>query len=265
MPRIVGITFNKKSRVYNFDANHFDLNIGDNVIVETEKGLQYGTVVTNPQVIGENEFTYPLKLVIRNATKKDDQTNFKNNQDAIKALNKARESAEELNLDMNLLDASFTFDRKQLLFNFLADDRVDFRELAKRLAAVYKTRIELRQIGVRDKAKEIGGLGPCGRTLCCNTFLTDLNSVTINMAKNQLLALNPTKINGSCGRLLCCLAYEDVVYSKLRETLPDIGDNYKDKNVTGKVVFLDILGQKIFVEDSQKEVHVIEVSNGNRK
>ena len=262
MPRIVGITFNKKSRVYNFDAVHFDLNIGDNVIVETEKGLQFGIVMTEPKVISENDFSYPLKEVIRYATKKDIQTNSKNCQDAGKALIKAREIVEELGLEMNIIDASYTFDRKQLLFNFLADERIDFRELAKRLAAVYRTRIELRQIGVRDKAKEIGGLGPCGRMLCCNTFLTDLNSVTINMAKNQLLALNPTKINGSCGRLLCCLAYEDAVYTKLRENLPDIGDEYKSKEVSGKVINIDILKQKIYVEDKQNNIHEVMITNG---
>lgn len=262
MPRIVGITFNKKGRIYNFEAGHLDLDIEDNVIVETEKGLQYGTVVTEPKIINENEFSYPLKEVIRFATKKDSQINSKNNQDASKALIKAREIVEELKLEMNIIDASFTFDRKQLLFNFLADERIDFRELAKRLAAIYRTRIELRQIGVRDKAKEIGGLGPCGRMLCCNSFLTDLNSVTINMAKNQLLALNPTKINGACGRLLCCLAYEDVVYTKLRENLPDIGDEYKDKNVTGKVTNIDILNQKFYVEDKQNNIHEVMVENG---
>ena len=262
MLRIVGITFNKKGRVYNFDATNFDLSIGDNVIVETEKGLQYGTVVSEPKEISENEYSYPLKEVIRFATKKDNQTNSKNNQDASKALVKAREIVEELKLDMNILDASFTFDRKQLLFNFLADERIDFRELAKRLAAIYRTRIELRQIGVRDKAKEVGGLGPCGRMLCCNTFLTDLNSVTINMAKNQLLALNPTKINGACGRLLCCLAYEDVVYTKLRENLPDIGEYYKDKNVSGNVTNIDILAQKIYVEDKQGNINEVIINNG---
>ncbi len=163
---------------------------------------------------------------------------------------------------MHIIDASYTFDRKQLLFNFTADDRIDFRELAKRLASIYKTRIELRQIGVRDKAREVGGLGACGRMLCCNTFLSDINSVTINMAKNQMLALNPSKINGSCGRLLCCLSYEDVVYSKLRENLPNIGEMYKDKNVSGKVVDLDILGQKIMVEDKQGNTIVVEIENG---
>ena len=262
MSRIVGIAFNKKGRIYNFDAGHLELNIEDNVIVETEKGLQYGTVVTEPKVINEDDFSYPLKEVIRFATKKDEQINSKNNQDASKALIKAKEIVEELGLTMNLIDASFTFDRKQLLFNFIADERVDFRELAKRLAAIYHTRIELRQIGVRDKAKEIGGLGPCGRMLCCNTFLTDLNSVTINMAKNQLLALNPTKINGACGRLLCCLAYEDVVYTKLRENLPDIGEYYKDNNISGKVTNIDILGQKIYVEDKQGNINEVMINNG---
>ena len=265
MQRVVGIAFNKKGRVYNFSANTLDLVIGDTVIVETEKGYQYGHVVSNIKEIDENDFNLPLKRVIRLTTKKDDQTYFKNNQDAGKALNKAREIADELKLDMHIMDASFTFDRKQLLFNFTADDRIDFRELAKRLAAIYKTRIELRQIGVRDKAREVGGLGPCGRMLCCNTFLTDLNSVTINMAKNQMLALNPTKINGACGRLLCCLSYEDIVYSKLRDNLPDIGEIYKDKNISGKVVNLDILGQKIYVEDKDGNTVEVEINNGKNK
>ena len=265
MQKIVGVSFNKKGRVYNFSANGLDLNISDTVIVETEKGLQYGFVMTNIKEINENEFSIPLKNVIRLSSKKDDQTYFKNNQDAGKALNKAREIVEEMNLNMHILDANYTFDRKQLLFNFTADDRVDFRELAKRLAGIYKTRIELRQIGVRDKAREVGGLGPCGRILCCNTFLTDLNSVTINMAKNQMLALNPTKINGSCGRLLCCLAYEDIVYSKLRENLPDIGDNYSNKDISGKVVNLDILAGKIYVEDKQGNISEVIIDNGNNK
>lgn len=265
MQKIVGVTFNKKGRIYNFNANNHDLNIGDTVIVETEKGLQYGFVMTNIKSIDENDFNFPLKDVIRLSTRKDDQNYYKNNQDAGRALNKAREIVEDLKLNMHILDASYTFDRRQLIFNFTSDERVDFRELAKRLASVYKTRIELRQIGVRDKAKEVGGLGPCGRMLCCNTFLNDLNSVAINMAKNQMLALNPTKINGSCGRLLCCLSYEDIVYSKLRENLPDIGDHYKDKNVEGNVVNLDILGQKIFVEGKEGNIVEVEINNGTNK
>ncbi len=265
MQKVVGINFNKKGRIYNFNANNHELNIDDTVIVETEKGLQYGFVATNIKSINEDEFSLPLKNVIRISSKKDDQIYYKNNQDAGKALNKAREIVEDLNLDMRILDASFTFDRKQLLFNFTADERIDFRELAKRLASIYKTRIELRQIGVRDKAKEVGGLGPCGRMLCCNSFLMDLNSVTINMAKNQMLALNPTKINGSCGRLLCCLGFEDVVYTKLRDNLPEIGDSFTNKNVTGKVVNIDILSQKVYVEDKQGNITEVLIENGNNK
>ena len=265
MQKVVGISFNKKGRVYNFDAIDFDLNIGDKVIVETEKGLQLGTIVTSCKEVDEKEFNIPLKSVLRYATKKDEQEHFKNIQDASKALIRSKEIVEELGLDMHMLDASYTFDRKQLLFNFVADDRVDFRELARRLAGIYKTRIELRQIGIRDKAKEIGGLGPCGRMLCCNTFLTDLNSVTINMAKNQMLALNPTKINGSCGRLLCCLGYEDIVYTKLREKLPEIGDNYNKHGVKGKVINIDILRQKVYVEDENNNVTEVIVGNGTNK
>lgn len=263
MQKVVGVSFSKKGRVYNFDANNFELSIGDKVIVETEKGLQYGFVMSNIKEIDENAFNIPLKSVIRMASKKDDQDYFKNNQDASKAFNKAKEIVEQLGLDMRLLDASYTFDRKQLLFNFVADERVDFRELAKRLAAIYRTRIELRQIGVRDKAKEIGGIGPCGRMLCCNTFLTDLNSVTINMAKNQMIALNPTKINGSCGRLLCCLGYEDIVYTKLRENLPEIGDDFNQDGIKGKVVNLDILRQIVYVEDDQENIQEVLLKNGN--
>ena len=263
MQKVVGVAFSKKGRVYNFDVNNLELNIGDTVIVETEKGLQYGFVMSNIKEIDENEFNIPLKNVLRLSTKKDDQEYFKNNQDANKAYIKAKEIVEELGLDMHLLDANYTFDRKQLLFNFIADERVDFRELAKRLAAIYRTRIELRQIGVRDKAKEIGGLGPCGRMLCCNTFLGDLNSVTINMAKNQMLALNPTKINGSCGRLLCCLSYEDIVYTKLRENLPDIGDFYDKNGIKGKVVNLDILRQIVYVEDDNANIQEVIIGDGN--
>ena len=262
MQKIVGISFNKKGRVYNFNADGFELKKDDKVIVETEKGLQYGIVVSEVKEIND-DFSLPLKNVLRFATKKDTIEYEHNLKDAESALIRAKGVVEELGLDMRLLDASYTFDRKQLLFNFVADERVDFRELARRLAAIYKTRIELRQIGVRDKAKEIGGLGPCGRMLCCNTFLTDLNSVTINMAKNQMLALNPTKINGACGRLLCCLAYEDVVYTKLREKLPEIGMEYNKHGIKGIVSDIDILKQKIFVEDEQGNITEVNLTNGN--
>ena len=259
MLKIVGVSFNEKSRIYNFDAKNYDLKEGEKVIVETEKGLQYGYVKNEIREIKEEDFKYELKPVIRIANKKDEQIYQKNKEDAAKALQNAKIISEELSLDMHFLDASYTFDRKQLLFNYLADDRVDFRELAKRLAGIYKTRIELRQIGVRDKAKEIGGLGPCGRMLCCNSFLTDLNSVTINMAKNQMLALNPTKINGSCGRLLCCLSYEDKLYTELRNNMPDIGDKYKNDEIEGKVINIDILRKKIYVEDQEENIKEVQL------
>lgn len=257
MLKIVGVSFNEKSRIYNFDAGNHTLIEGDKVIVETEKGQQYGFVKKTVKEIKEQDFKYELKPVIRLANKKDEKIYKKNQEDAQKALEKAKKISEELSLDMYFQDANYTFDRKQLLFTYLADDRVDFRELAKRLAALYRTRIELRQIGVRDKAKEIGGLGPCGRMLCCNSFLSDLNSVTINMAKNQMLALNPTKINGSCGRLLCCLSYEDELYTELRSNLPDIGSIYQKEGINGKVINIDILRQKFYVQDQEENIHEV--------
>lgn len=248
MKKVVGISFNNKGKVYNFDPTTFILELNDKVIVETEKGLQFGYVSSPMQEVEDNQIVNDLKPVIRLASKKDVSINEKNIKDSKKALEKAQVFVKELDLDMKLLDASFTFDRNQLLFNFIADDRIDFRELAKKLAQVYRTRIELRQIGVRDKAKEIGGLGPCGRVLCCNSFLNDLNSVTINMAKNQMLALNPTKINGVCGRLLCCLGYEDKTYSELKKGLPNVGDKFDNKDVKGKVNSVDIFKRVIKVE-----------------
>lgn len=251
MITIIGISFNKNSRKYYFDTNNLNIKKNMEVIVSTEKGLQYGFVVTNSFSIDENSVVSPLKKIIRIASQQDKKTYQKNIYASQKALLKARDITKELNLAMNILSASYNFDRKQLLFNFTADDRVDFRELAKRLAQIYKTRIELRQIGIRDKAREIGGLGPCGRFLCCNSFLTDLNSVTINMAKNQMLALNPNKVNGVCGRLLCCLAYEDETYTNLKKKLPNIGDDYTYQNKKYKVVELDVLKNKIVLESPE--------------
>ena len=248
MKKVVGISFNNKGKVYNFNPATFILELNDKVIVETEKGLQFGYVASEMVEVEDEKIVNELKPVVRIASKKDINAHEKNVRDAKKALEKAQEFVKELELDMKLLDASFTFDRNQLLFNFIADDRIDFRELAKKLAQVYRTRIELRQIGVRDKAKEIGGLGPCGRVLCCNSFLNDLNSVTINMAKNQMLALNPTKINGVCGRLLCCLGYEDKTYTELKKGLPNIGQKFENKEVRGKVSSVDIFKRLIKVE-----------------
>ena len=258
MISVCGIKFNPKGRLYYFDKNGFNVSENDNVVVETERGLQLGIVAISDKEIDENNLVSPLKNVIRIATKHDLKQNTKNEKDSKSALLRASDIVNELELNMKLLDASYTLDRNQLLFNFVSDERIDFRELIKRLAAIYKTRIELRQIGIRDKAKEIGGLGPCGRFLCCNSFLTDLNSVTINMAKNQELALNPTKINGVCGRLLCCLSYEDETYTELKKDLPSVGDDFEYNKKMYKVVSVDILKRKITIaNDTSKEEVVL--------
>ena len=256
MKNVCGVKFSEKSRMYYFEQNGLDLKRDDKVIVETEKGEQFGFVYIENKEINENKVITPLKKVIRIATNHDLKQYQKNEKDNEQALDTARKIVNELNLQMRVLDANYTFDRHQLLFNFVADERIDFRELAKRLAAIYKTRIELRQIGIRDKAKELGGIGPCGRFLCCNSFLTDVNSVTINMAKNQNLALNPSKINGVCGRLLCCLAYEDDTYTELKNGLPSIGDNYKYNNQQYKVIDIDVLNKTITIENENHKEYV---------
>lgn len=266
MVKVIGIKFLTGGRTYYFSPGKNNVKLGDFVIVETEKGLQFGQAVTNIEDIEENNVFLPLKDVIRIATKEDKNLNDKNSKDALKALKYAKDLVETENLDMKLYEASYTFDRKKLIFKFIADERVDFRDLAKALAAKYKTRIELRQIGVRDKAKEIGGLGPCGRPLCCSEFLTNFNSVSINMAKNQGIALNPTKINGSCGRLLCCLSYEDNVYSEYKKQLPKVGETITVNGKTGKVVEINVLKKsyKLKTEESE-EMEFMVGNDGSNK
>lgn len=259
MSRVVGVAFDQNGKNYLFSCNNIELIKGNNIIVETERGLQYGQVVVSPYEVSDDDIGFPLKDIIRVATKEDLEQHLKNKNDALLALSKSRELVNSLNLNMRIIDASYTFDRKQLLFNFLADSRIDFRELAKKLAQVYKTRIELRQIGVRDKAKEIGGLGPCGRFLCCSTFLTDFNSVSINMAKNQMLALNPSKINGLCGRLLCCLNYEDDNYTELKKEMPSLGQVFKNDQVEGKVVSLNLIKRTATIETKNKSQIEVEI------
>ncbi len=258
MYEVVGISFSKNGRVYYFQSNHLELPKGSHVVVETERGLQYGTVVIEPYQEDEKNLMLPLKEIIRVSTKEDDQQYQKNLKDAEKALRDAKRLAKDLDLPMSFINASFVLNRSQLLFNFVAEERIDFRELAKKLAQIYKTRIELRQIGVRDKSKEIGGLGPCGRMLCCNLFLKDFNSVSINMAKNQYLALNPTKINGVCGRLLCCLNYEDELYTELRKGMPEVGALAQTPNGMGKVLSVDLFKRTYKAELKDKQV--VEVS-----
>ncbi len=251
MKEVVGISINDMGRVYYFDPNGFELKKNVTVIVETDQGYQFGKVVREKFAINLHDLKSPLKQVIRISTKDDYHKHLKNLKEAKTALVKCQKLADEKNLQMKIMDASYTFDRDKLIFRFLADNRVDFRELAKELASIYKVRIELRQIGVRDKAKEVGGCGLCGQKLCCSRFLKDLDAVSINMAKNQNLSLNPSKINGVCGRLLCCLKYEDEEYKECRHGMKKIGDKVKTEFGEGKIIGLEILKQqyKVDVED----------------
>jgi len=253
MIEVTGVSFDG-NKIYYFDSNGFKIKKNVTVIVETEQGQQFGTVQIPSKQIDQKNLKSPLKKVLRISNKRDFQRHKTNLRDAKEAKEKCQEISDELGLNMKILDASYTFDRDKLIFRFLADGRVDFRELARELARIYKVRIELRQIGVRDKAKEIGGYGPCGRKLCCASYLKDLDTVTINMAKNQNLALNPTKINGACGRLMCCLKYEDDCYTNCRLNMKKIGDKIETEKGEGIIQSLDILGQKYKVELPNHEI-----------
>lgn len=259
MISVLGVSFIDSNKIYYFLPNNLELKKDETVIVETERGEQFGYIATNMIEVDPKNLKVPLKNILRKATDKDKIQHEKNIKDGKKAIVDANSFVEELGLDMKILNASFTFDRKQLLFNFLADDRIDFRVLAKKLAGIYKTRIELRQIGVRDKAREVGGFGQCGRALCCSTFLKDMNSVSINMAKNQNLALNPQKINGCCGRLLCCLGYENDSYGEYKKGLPKVGEIIKNNKVQGKVIYVDIFKRLYKVETSEGTVEEIKL------
>ena len=262
MKEVVGVTF-EEGKVYYFDPNGHKLKENVTVIVETEQGLQFGTVKIPLIKIPETKIKTKLKKVIRISTKKDFNQYKKNKSDAKEAKKQCQIIADEQNLNMKIIDASYTFDRDKLIFRFLADNRVDFRELAKELAKIYKVRIELRQIGVRDKAKEVGGYGPCGRKLCCASFLKDLDTVSINMAKNQNIALNPTKINGACGRLMCCLKYEDECYSECRLKMKKIGDKIKTEYGEGIIQGLDILRQKYKVDVPEHGIVEVDKNESN--
>ena len=252
--KIVNVKINNDfGKTLYFDCNNFNLKKNLTVIVNTERGLEFGTVLDFLDVEDGN-----YEKVIRIATKKDYLQHLKNINEAKLALDRCRELAEKNGLKMVIIDATYNFDKSQLLFRFLADERIDFRNLARELGSRLKTRIELRQIGVRDKAKEIGGIGPCGRILCCTSYLTNFDTVSINMAKNQNLSLNPSKINGSCGRLLCCLTYENEVYEEYRKDLPNLGEKVKYEEKEGKVVELDILNKKYTIKTSDEEYIVVD-------
>ncbi|MBQ8188351.1 MAG: stage 0 sporulation family protein [Lachnospiraceae bacterium] len=258
MRKIVGIRFRTAGKVYYFDPLHFEINKGDHVIVETARGVEYGTAVSGIREIEEDKIAQPLKPVLRIATEKDDKQQEENKGKEKEAFQICLEKIRKHNLEMKLIDTEYTFDNNKILFYFTADGRIDFRELVKDLAAVFKTRIELRQIGVRDETKVLGGIGICGRALCCHTFLSEFAPVSIKMAKEQNLSLNPTKISGVCGRLMCCLKNEEETYEELNRRLPNVGDYVTtDDGLKGEVHSVNVLRQlvKIVVEnEDEKEI-----------
>lgn len=248
MIKIVGVRFRNAGKVYYFDPKGYKIAAGDHVIVETARGVEYGTVIGGVREVTDDKVVQPLKAVIRVATQEDDMRAQKNRAREKEALKICAEKIRRHNLDMKLIDAEYTFDNNKVLFYFTADGRIDFRELVKDLAAVFKMRIELRQIGVRDETKILGGIGICGRVLCCNSFLSEFAPVSIKMAKEQNLSLNPTKISGVCGRLMCCLKNEEDTYEYLNSKLPNIGDTViAEGDLNGEVQSVNVLRQKVRV------------------
>ncbi|MCR5375121.1 MAG: stage 0 sporulation family protein, partial [Lachnospiraceae bacterium] len=246
MVSIIGVRFRPAGKIYYFDPLDFEVKAGDHVIVETARGVEYGLVVLDKREISENEDMPPLKPIIRMATDEDEQRVKANKEREKDALAVCRTKVEKHGLDMKLIGCEYTFDNSKLLFYFTADGRVDFRELVKDLATVFHTRIELRQIGVRDETKLRGGIGICGRELCCHTYLSDFIPVSVKMAKEQNLSLNPTKISGNCGRLMCCLKHEEDAYEYLNSKLPNIGDLvHTPEGLTGEVSDRNVLKQKV--------------------
>ena len=258
MIKVIGVRFRQAGKIYNFSPADFQVKVGDHVIVETARGIEYGSVVQGIREVADDKVIMPLKSVIRIATEEDDKKAIENNEKEKKAFKICKEKIAKHGLEMKLIETEYTFDNNKVLFYFTADGRIDFRELVKDLASVFKTRIELRQVGVRDETKMLGGIGICGRPLCCNTYLSEFIPVSIKMAKEQSLSLNPTKISGICGRLMCCLKNEQEAYEELNSNLPDIGEKVKTfDGFKGEVVSVNVLRQnvKIVVEvDDEREI-----------
>ena len=248
MINVIGVRFRPAGKVYFFDPAGMDIKTGDHVIVETARGIEFGHVVLGSRAVDESKVIQPLKPVIRMTTAADEETERRNKEKEKDAFGICLEKIKKHNLQMKLIDAEYTFDNNKVLFYFTADGRIDFRELVKDLAAVFKTRIELRQIGVRDETKIMGGIGICGRPLCCHTYLSEFIPVSIKMAKEQNLSLNPTKISGVCGRLMCCLKNEEETYEELNSKLPNIGDYVTtDDGLKGEVHSVSVLRQLVKV------------------
>ncbi|KIL52493.1 PSP1 domain-containing protein [Jeotgalibacillus soli] len=248
MYEVVGVRFKKAGKIYYFDPNQLDIEKNNYVIVETVRGVEYGKVVVDIKQVDENDVVLPLKKVVRIADQKDRLAVQENKEESTLAYDVCSKKISEHELDMKLVDVEYTFDRNKVIFYFTADGRVDFRNLVKDLASVFRTRIELRQIGVRDEAKMLGGIGPCGRMLCCSTFLGDFEPVSIKMAKDQNLSLNPSKISGLCGRLMCCLKYENDEYEAAKEEMPDLGQSVQTPEGKGKVIGLNMLERVLQIE-----------------
>ena len=264
MVKIVGVRFRNAGKVYYFDPKDYKIQVGDHVIVETARGIEYGTVTGKVQEVPEGKVVQPLKPVIRVANAEDDAKAKRNREKEKEAMRICKEKIRKHELEMKLIDAEYTFDNNKVLFYFTADGRIDFRELVKDLASVFRTRIELRQIGVRDETKILGGIGSCGRPLCCSTFLSEFAPVSIRMAKEQNLSLNPTKISGVCGRLMCCLKNEEETYEYLNSKLPGIGDTVTTATgLKGEVASVNVLRQKVKIlvdVDDEKELQEYDVS-----
>ena len=257
MIKVVGIRFKKAGKIYYFGPNDLDIKKGDYAVVETARGIEFGECVIGIKEIPEDDIVSPLKNVLRVADKNDIEKHKENKSKEQSALDICLKKIEEHNLQMKLIDVEYTFDNNKVIFYFTADGRVDFRELVKDLATIFKTRIELRQIGVRDEAKMLGGLGPCGRPMCCSTFLGDFASVSIKMAKEQNLSLNPTKISGICGRLMCCLNYEQSTYEDIRKRLPRVGSIVKTVEGEAEVVGNSIVKESVKAKYKNGDEEVI--------
>lgn len=259
MTRVIGVRFRPAGKIYFFAPGKYEINTGDKVIVETARGVEFGSVVTGPKDVEDDKITQPLKSVIRIATQDDIRKEEKNREKEKEAFSICLEKIRKHGLEMKLIDAEYTFDNNKVLFYFTADGRIDFRELVKDLASVFRTRIELRQIGVRDETKIRGGIGICGRPLCCNTYLTEFAPVSIKMAKEQNLSLNPSKISGVCGRLMCCLTNEEETYEELNSRLPSNGDRVTTPDgLKGDVQSVNVLRQLVKVivtlDNDEKEI-----------
>lgn len=264
MVNVIGVRFRNAGKIYFFDPAGRDIRTGQHVIVETARGIEYGYVVLGSRKVEESKVIQPLKPVIRMATKEDEEVEKRNKEKEKDAFRICLEKIKKHNLQMKLIDAEYTFDNNKVLFYFTADGRIDFRELVKDLAAVFKTRIELRQVGVRDETKIVGGVGICGRALCCHSYLSEFIPVSIKMAKEQNLSLNPTKISGVCGRLMCCLKNEEETYEELNSKLPNVGDYVTtDDGLKGEVHSVSVLRQQVkvvvTVNKDEKEIREYKV------